>query len=167
MEKKIGRLLHSVPNGYGRTVVGGREIITKPTVAPSENEQSIIDRINSAQFSPDISPEHLKYADAAIESSKNDVDRDLPDLMQKARDFSSYVYDNPSDTVRDLINKDVIDHDFIEDSGLMKNPDMRLGDYSKKIIDSAADGSYKDMDYDDLRNKKLILDLISEQYTEY
>ena len=108
MEGSLGRLLHSVPNGYGRTVVGGREIITKPSVAPSESGQSIVDRINSSQFNPDITPEHLKYADFAIESSKNDIERNLPDLMQKARDFSGYVYDNPMDTVRDLINREVL-----------------------------------------------------------
>lgn len=166
MERSLGRLLHSVPNGYGRTVVGGREIITKPSVAPSENDQSIIDRINSAQFSPDISPEHLKYANAAIESWKNDIERDLPDLMQKARDFSSYVYDNPDDTVSDIVNKGYVNQSMLNDIGFT-DKNMTMRDYARKQLDMVQDHAYKGIDLEDPRNKKLILDLISEQYIEY
>lgn len=166
MERPIGRLLHSVPNGYGHTVVGGIEIITKPSVAPSENDQSIIDRINSAQFSPDISPEHLKYADAAIESLKNDRERDLPDLIQKAQDFSSYVYDNPDDTVSDIVNKGYADQSMLNDIGFM-DENMTMRDYARKQLDMVQGNAYKGIDLEDPRNKKQILDLISEQYIEY
>lgn len=168
MEKSIGRLLHSVPNGYGRTVIGGREIVTKPTVAPSENEQSIIDRINSVKvFDPNFTQEDIKYATAAMESSKNDRERGLPDLIQKARDFSTYIYDNPMDTLRDLVHKGMVSEDFIEGSGLYSSQDMTLKDYQKREIDGALDGAYKGIDYNDPRNRQLILDLLSESYTEY